>query len=113
MNVWLQVVQAVHLINPANLSVMKTITRDQDGNTLSNVGAEGGGFNISRSWNDVVLARVGPAICIHYILRTNALVLVHKSTAAGPQPQQVLPAGERRGCIPRAWSQHSLVCDHH
>ena len=50
--------QAVHVINPANLSIVKTITRDQDGNTLSNVGANGGGSNISRSWNDAVLARV-------------------------------------------------------
>nr|QOL01286.1 putative extracellular protein TR9_087 [Trebouxia lynnae] len=47
---------AVHVINPSNLSVVKTIEQDQDGNTLSNVGANGGGANISRSWNDAVLA---------------------------------------------------------
>ncbi|DBA84773.1 TPA: hypothetical protein ACH3X1_005812 [Trebouxia sp. C0004] len=47
---------AVHVINPVNLSVVKTITQDQDGNTLSNVGSYGGGPNISRSWNDAVLA---------------------------------------------------------
>lgn len=52
------VVQAVHVINPSNLSVVKTIVQDQDGNTLSNVGANGGGANISRSWNDAVLAQV-------------------------------------------------------
>lgn len=49
--------QAVHVINPVNLSVVTTITKDQDGNTLSNYGAYGGAANTSRSWNDAVLAQ--------------------------------------------------------
>ena len=52
------IIQAVHVINPANLSVVKTISQDQDGNTLSNNGSSGGAANISRSWNDAVLAEV-------------------------------------------------------
>ena len=51
-------IQAVHVINPANLSVVKTISQDQDGYTLSNIGSSGGAANISRSWNDAVLAEV-------------------------------------------------------
>ena len=58
------VVQAVHVVNPVNLSVVKTITQDQDGNTLSNVGSYGGGLNISRSWNDAVLAEVSLSVVI-------------------------------------------------
>ena len=45
------------MINPVNLSVVTTITKDQDGNTLSNYGAYGGAANTSRSWNDAVLAQ--------------------------------------------------------
>ena len=51
-------IQVVHVISPANLSVAKTISQDQDGNTLSNNGSSGGAANISRSWNDAVLAEV-------------------------------------------------------
>ncbi|KAL3150830.1 hypothetical protein ABBQ32_000588 [Trebouxia sp. C0010 RCD-2024] len=59
---------AVHVINPANLSVVTTITQDQDGNTLSNVGSNGGAANISRSWNDAVLAEdPSPSVNKSYI----------------------------------------------
>lgn len=48
----------MHVINPANLSVVKTISEDNEGNPLNNVGSSGGAANMSRSWNDAVLAQV-------------------------------------------------------
>ncbi|KAL0017780.1 hypothetical protein WJX77_011291 [Trebouxia sp. C0004] len=47
---------AIHVIDPVALQIIKNITTDQDGNNLSNVGANGGSNRTPRSWNDVVLA---------------------------------------------------------
>ena len=74
-----RVVQAVHVINPANLSVVKTITEDQDGNPLSNEGAYGGGANISRSWNDAVLADVSSGVAYSVSLMKAMLHVDHLS----------------------------------
>lgn len=48
----------MHVINPANLSVVKTTREDQEGSPLNSVGSTGGAANMPRSWNDAVLAQV-------------------------------------------------------
>ena len=51
-------VQAIYVVDPSNLTTVDIISTDQDGKTLSNVGANGGSASMSRSWNDAVLAQV-------------------------------------------------------
>ena len=46
--------QAIDIINPATLSVVATITKDQSGSPLTNAGSQGNPVNQSRTWNDGV-----------------------------------------------------------
>ena len=67
----------MHVINPANLSVVKTISEDNEGNPLNNVGSSGGAANMSRSWNDAVLAQV------HYMLQLTSETFLSVATWGG------------------------------
>ena len=46
--------QTIDIINPANLSIVATITKDQSGAPLTNAGSDGNPVNQSRTWNDGV-----------------------------------------------------------
>ncbi len=50
--------QAIDIIDPVRLTVVKSITTDQSGATLSNEGSNGGSANESRTWNDAVYLQV-------------------------------------------------------
>ena len=50
--------QAVHIIEPANLSLAKNLTQDQDNQALTNVGAVGAAKIGPRTWNDAVFVEV-------------------------------------------------------
>ena len=50
--------QAVHVVEPANLSLAKNLTLDQDHRALTNDGAMGAAKIGPRTWNDAVFVKV-------------------------------------------------------
>ena len=50
--------QAVHIIEPVNLSLAKNLTQDQDNQALTNAGAVGAAKIGPRTWNDAVFVEV-------------------------------------------------------
>ena len=54
--------QAIHIVDPQTLQVEKTLTSDQNGNSLTNA------QNKSRTWNDVAFVEVCICLCCQYTL---------------------------------------------
>ena len=57
------IVQTVHVINPANQTVLKNIT-SYNGAALSAQGSLGGSTNTSLTWNDLVFATVRTPVLV-------------------------------------------------
>ena len=54
--------QAIHVVDPETLQVEKTLTSDQNGNSLTNA------QNKSRTWNDVAFVEVYICPCCQFLM---------------------------------------------